>query len=296
MTVGFAASPPSVDSAGSAPLRLARLRLARVARRTFSAPAAFLADPDSRAHLAGYLTDLTRPYQLSVPPARFDSPDTLGQSYGEMAEVLIRELIPDDQPVDLLVLAFAVPDMWPGRATATYLSHVCPGSPLSFAICEQGSASAFSGLRVARDYAATTGCSRALLLVLEQAVLPYPVGAARVPAQHRAVALLFDTSSDAPELAGIRLRGGVPPAEVAGLAASELDLLTAGLPGTPRLLLSESLAGLWPDADAEIAPAGQPHTGLWWLLSDELSDSRSMIVVDYEPDLGYLSLAAFTTS
>jgi len=76
-----------------------------------------------------------------------------------MAEALIRELVPADAPVDLIVLAFAVPDVRPGRATATYLSHVCPGNPLAFAVCDQGSAAAFTGLRLARSTGAPAAAS-----------------------------------------------------------------------------------------------------------------------------------------
>jgi len=278
------------------------VRLLRSARRGFDRPAGFLQDPDARAHLAGYLADLTRPYQLTVPPEQFASPDGLGQSYGEMAEALIAEVVSADEPVDLLVLAFAMPDMWPGRATATYLSHVCPGTPLSFAICEQGSAAAFSGLRVIRDQLGSTGGDRrALLLVVEQAVLPYPAPGARTADRHQAVALLFGTErSDGTEpdgrsleLTGLRIRGGAAPAAVAELATSELAALTAELAGQPRLLVSASLAAAWPAADAAVAPAGQPITGLWWQLLDE--PAGPLLLADYEPDLGYLSLAAFTT-
>jgi 4-hydroxymandelate oxidase len=284
----------------------ARLRLLRTERRTFAGPADFLIDPDARAHLANYLTDLTRPYQLAAPAGSlFEAPDGLGQSYGEMAEVLIRDLVPAGEPVELLVLAFAVPDMQPGRATATYLSHVCPGTPLSFAICEQGSAAAFSGLRVVRDYLAQNhpaGGRRALLLVVEQAVLPYPAeaGSARLPHQHQAVGLLFGTErSEGPHasvLAGIRQCGGVAPEQVPDRAVTELAWLTHELADTqPRLLLSESLAAVWPAGGALVAPAGQPNTGLWWRLLDELPGD-SLVIGDYEPDLGYLSLAALTPS
>jgi hypothetical protein len=47
------------------------------------------------------------------------------------------------------VLAFSPHDVQPGRQTAAYLSAVNPGAPMAFAVCDQGSAAAFSGLRVA---------------------------------------------------------------------------------------------------------------------------------------------------
>jgi hypothetical protein len=270
------------------------LRLVRAERLGFDQPAEFLRDPAGRAHLDTYLTDLTKPYQLPYEP-----PTEYGQSYGEMAEALIGATVPADEPVDLLVLAFAVHDMQPGRATATYLSHVCPGTPLSFAICEQGSAAPFSGLRVARDYAASAGCRRALLIVAEQANVPYPTDGA-VPARHRAIALLFDAEADSstgPKLVGVRQRSGVPAADVADRAAAELAELAIGYL-KPRLLLSEALAGAWPAADAVIAPAGQPSTGLWWQLLDEVDDVAGtdlLVAADYDPQLGCLSLAALST-
>ena len=167
------------------------LHLIRAVRRTFPGPAELLHDPVQRDRTGTYLADLVRPYGLRMRPGLFDtSSAALGQSYGEMAAELIRALVPPHEPVDLLVLAFAIHDMLPGRATATYLSHVCPGTPLSFALCDQGSAAAFSGLRVAREYAASAGCRRILLITVEQAVLPYDA-AVPVPASHQAVAMLY---------------------------------------------------------------------------------------------------------
>ena len=55
-----------------------------------------------------------------------------------MAEAVIARAVLPGEDVDLLVLAYAIPDITPGRATATYLSHICPGNPLAFAICDQG--------------------------------------------------------------------------------------------------------------------------------------------------------------
>ena len=62
-----------------------------------------------------------------------------------------------------------------------------------------------------------------------------------------------------------------------------------------RLLLSESLAAHWHE-QAESVPKGQPGTGLWWQLPDELAENTDLLLADYEPQLGYLSLAALTTS
>lgn len=293
-------------------------------RQVFAGGARVLDDPANRADLATYLTDLTQPYPDSRYSVEESAPDW-GQSYGEMAEALIRALVPPDRPVDLLVLAYAIHDAQPGRATATYLSSVCPGTPLSFAISDQGTAAAFTGLRIVRDQLATGTGRRALLIALEQAGLPYPSAADR-PAEHRGVALLFDSGAvrdagaagDAGvpagatgRLVGLRQRPNLaadsadvtadPAAKraaterVATRAAADLGELSAGNGGV-RVVANPALAEAWPGRpdDLRVVPAGQPTTGLWWQLLDELSSGPDLVVAaDYDPELGYLCLAAF---
>jgi 4-hydroxymandelate oxidase len=286
----------------------------------FAGAAAFLADPAEQAKLDTYLSDLTRPY----PPGAEGVPATLGHSYGEMAEALIAATAPADEPVDLLILAFSIHDMQPGRATATYLSHVCPGNPMSFAICDQGSAAAFSGLRIARDYSASAGPHRALLIVVEQSALPYDHGAAR-PEQHRGVAMMFrsdpaqegsaqeESAQEGPgggsgggaRLVALRQRPNLAPDEVAGRLGADLAEVSSGYHRT-RVVASPALAAAWPGHPGDqvrVVPDGQPSTGPWWQLLDELDElspgpgdgsggADLLVAADYEPGLGILSLAA----
>ena len=293
----FVARPPARP-----PLRR-DLHLVRAVRRTFTGPAEFLADPANRARVGEYLADMARPYALEVPPDRFGGPPApaLGHSYGEMAAALID---PAGEPADLLVLAFSGHDLRPGRQTAAYLSHVTPGAPMAFAICDQGSAAAFSGLRIARAYVSSAGIRRALLIVVEQADLPYgcPVP---LPAQHRGVAMLFgdgpsdDGTGPQARLAGLRQRPGVPPGAVAGLAAADLKELAASHHET-GLVLSAALAAEWTApaaARVRVMPPGQPSTAVWWGLIDELTGDAGhpdlVVAADYDPDLRYLCLAGF---
>ncbi|WP_431944086.1 2-hydroxy-acid oxidase [Micromonospora marina] len=273
------------------------MRLLRAARRTVTGPAALLGDPVLRERSAGYLADLTRPYGLRVPDGLFDAPPgTLGQSYGEMAADLIPAVVPPDEPVDLLVLTFAVHDMLPGRATAAYLSHVCPGTPMSFALCDQGSAAAFTGLRIAGAY----GCRRALLVTVEQAVLPYDA-AVPVPARHRAVAMLYGTGTgtgDGARVTALRQHAGVRADDVAALAAADVRELTAGRTDV-AVVLGADLAAAWPGPGGVAVTTGpqrQPSTGVWWALLDRLAADaarpRAVVAADYEPGLGYLSVVA----
>lgn len=244
------------------------MRLIRAVRREFHDPAAFLDDPGHRAFATEYLADMVRPHGLALDT------ELSGQSYGEMAEALLPEVVGGDEAVGTLVVAFANHDVYPGRALATYLSHLCPGTPTAFAVCDQGSAAAFTALRLIE----AADPAPALLIVVEQAQLPYRSEAA-TPARNRCVAMLW-----APDGSGgaVRQQPGVTPAELPGLIPEDAK----------RLVLSEALAAAWPDrpAHAEIAPADQPMTGVWWQLA-EPDAAGPVTVADYEPALGCFSCA-----
>ncbi|WP_158839832.1 2-hydroxy-acid oxidase [Saccharothrix deserti] len=256
------------------------MRLIRAERRTFTGAAGILDDDDHRADVAAYFADMTRPFG-----AELDT-ELSGHSYGEMAKALVAAVVPAAEPVDLLVLAFSIHDMWPGRATATYLSHLCPGTPLSFAVCDQGSAAPFTGLRVIRDY----GARRALLIVVEQASLPYDSTTAP-PLEHRGVAMLY-SGHPGTRVTDLRQYPDVAPEAVAGLASLGVAELSAGHPGA-RVVLSDSLAAVWPGPpDHTRAPVGQPTTGVWWHLAEALAGSGGPVVIgDYDRELRYLCFA-----
>jgi hypothetical protein len=275
----------------------------RAVRRTFTGPAEFLADPENRARVALYLTDMARPYALEVPAVLFGEPPSpaLGHSYGEMAEALIGMVGLEQEPVDLLILAFSSHDLRPGRQTAAYLSHVTPGAPMAFAICDQGPMAAFSGLRIAREYASSAGIRRALLIVVEQAALPYSCPVA-LPSQHQGIAMLFgDCATPQARVTDVRQHPGVLPGDVVGLAAADLAELAAGYQEV-GLVLSDALAALWAAPAAgqvRVMPPGQPSTALWWGLTEQLARDASrpdlLVAADYDPDLRYLCLTAFDT-
>ncbi|QFZ21229.1 hypothetical protein [Saccharothrix syringae] len=257
------------------------MHLIRAERGTFAGPAAFLADERRRADVAAYLADMVRPFGARP------GPELSGHSYGEMAAALVAATVPEDEPVDLLVLAFAVHDMWPGRATATYLSHLCPGTPLSFAVCDQGTAAPFTALRLIRDLKPRKG----LLIAVEQAMLPYD-SAVPPPVEHRGVAVLCGDGAGA-RVTDLRQYPDVAPDSVPGQASLRIAELTAGHPGA-RLVLGDALAEAWPDhPDCVRVPAGRPTTGVWWHLAGALRGPAGPVVVaDYDRDLRYLCLAA----
>lgn len=255
------------------------MNLLRVERREFTGPAGFLVDDDHRAGVAEYFADLTRPFGIEADP------EPSGQSYGEMARALVEAVVAADEPVGLLVLAFSMHDLWPGRATATFLSHLCPGTPLSFAICDQGGAAPFTALRVLLGHRPR----RALLIALEQADLPYdsPV---TPPARHRGVAMLYG-DGEGSRVVGLRQHPDVAPESVPDLASRAFEELSAEHGGA-RLVLGDALAEAWPAHPEHLrAHSRQPTTGVWWHLADALTDPPGLVVLgDYDRDLRYLCL------
>jgi hypothetical protein len=168
------------------------------------------------------------------------------------------------------------PNIRPGRATAAYLSHVCPGRPLAFAVCDQGAAAAFTGLRLIREYTRTGECRRALLIVVEQATLHYdPIAPVALPDAHTGVALLCDDSGPI-AVDAVGVHSGTPPST---------------LPDGATLVLGN---GLPPPAgrQARVAPAGHPYTGPWWELAGVLAAGPPgpLLVADYDPVLRYTCL------
>jgi hypothetical protein len=282
-------TPPGLG-AGTRPLRISG-----AARRVFDEQA------DSARHPAyrTYLTDMVRPYGLAVDSEALG--EGRGQSYADMAGALIAEVTAEDLPADLLVMAFAVPDVMPWRCTTSHLSHLCPGNPMAFAVSDCGTTAAFTGLRLVRAQTVGMSSPRALLIVAEQAAinheLPIP---ASTPARHAAVALRCDQAG--PGLVeSVRLRSGVTRSEAAGLLATGLAELTAGHDEATVVAGTDLAEVAGPGAFAAaaevvVAPAGQPCTGVWWEVAGRLegwaASGRRVLVADYDPLPGSLCLAA----
>jgi 4-hydroxymandelate oxidase len=267
------------------------LCVSRAEHRVFDGISDLATDPAMRA----YLFDMVRPYGLALRDDLLDS--GAGHSYGEMAEPLIEAILPDGAPVDLLVLVYGIHDIRLGRATATYLSSRCPGDPLSFAVCDQGVAAAFTALRMIGAYAATGRCERALLIVVEQAALHYELAApAPIPERHAAVAVLFEESVG-PESLRVRQHAGVAPDQVGARMRSDVAELSGARPDL-TVIIGNGLAAARESIVDDVlrASKGQPYTGVWWELSAGLAGwqarDRLVLLADYDAALGYLCTAA----
>ncbi len=276
-------------------------------RMAFAQPARQAHDAAYAARLDLYMRDMLREHGLD---ASCDDRDWAGWSYSEMATALIQRAVPAHESVDLLVLAYAIPDVNPGRNMAALLSGNCPGKPLAFGLSDQGVAAPFTALRLIRQYARTAGLRRALLLVVEQAALPYRASDnVAIPAGHTGVALLLGDCRHGPNSAS-PLRLG-PIITRAGIRedAVEQELKTLCAQHTASTVILGPALSHWAQHAGALASGGegrvrvtqaaQPLTGLWWELAaeyDARADSpRSIALCDYDPVQGCLCLAVLAS-
>ena len=261
-------------------------------RREFGGASESAADPAFRT----YVRDMVRPYDLGVRDDLFEQGS--GQSYAEMGGSLLAETVPAERPVDLLVLAFAISDTHPGQSSASHLSQVCPGKPMAFAICDQGIAAPFTGLRLISEYTRTGDCTRALLVIAEQSVLHHDLAApAVVPAKNAVVALLCAESGPG-RVDAVRSYADVEPSSATGLLAADLAVLSGERDDVTMIAGAGIVASLGIPAASEVlaAPAGQPCTGVWWGFADRLPGwtvrGRRVLLADYDRLLGALCVCA----
>jgi 4-hydroxymandelate oxidase len=236
------------------------------------------ADPE----LDRFLADLVAPHGLAARVT--EEPVT----HADLGERLMHAIGPMDAPVDLVVIASAVPETDPRRSVAHRVSALCPGRPVAFAVADQGTAAPFTALSIVSGYR----CDRVLLLILETGRQPYEV-AARTPERATAVGLVLDGAGPTAITALIQ-HPAVGPAEIDRLLAGEL----AGRPRARLVLGSDAAPYVHrPPADeVRVASAGRICTAVWWELAaglaDWAADGRPVLVAEYDPALRYLSLLA----
>ena len=183
-------------------------------------------------------------------------------TYTDLAEAALRSAdVPPGTP-DLVVVAYAMPDLHPLKTVSSHLNHLLGGTARSFAVSEYGLAAPYAALRIAAAYARSGRCSSLALFVLEQTTLPY-----------------HDSFLDGRDLADsaaylhFAADGGSPVGPIGsvdsvGYGEALADLLATVIPAAGRSLV---VTGPWTDpavvAAAEspvhrVAP-GSYATGVW---------------------------------
>jgi len=285
----FVTGPPPASDRDGTPLRVHS-----AVGRTFDELTGQVLNPTLR----GYVTDMAAPYGIAVHEDLIEQ--GVGHSYGEMCAPLLGELVPEEQPAELLVLATAIPDVRYGRSTATYLSWHCAGAPLAFTVCDQGLLAAFTALHLMAAYARTGACRRAVLLVAEQPTLyhelPVPT-----PLPDRAAAVGVVLEAGGPQGAlSVRRHTKIAEHHVPDALAAEVSRLSGGR-SAPTVLVGAGLAELTAnrpvDGNVLVCQENQPLTGIWLTLSHRLPGWRKrgerVLLAEYDPTLGHLFSATF---
>jgi hypothetical protein len=91
----------------------------------------------------------------------------------QLAEAVLREMAPPIASPDLLILAYALPDLHPLKSTTTYLNYLLGGESRSFAVAEQGLRAPFTALRIADAYVRAVRYANLALFICDQTTLPY---------------------------------------------------------------------------------------------------------------------------
>ncbi|MCE7003215.1 hypothetical protein LWC34_10280 [Kibdelosporangium philippinense] len=137
------------------------------------------------AELIEYYADLLGQFGHTLDLAQLASGRSIG--YPELASAVVADLGIDEP--DLILLAYAIPDLHPLKTVATYVNHLFGDQACSMALSEQGLQAPYTALRMADAYQ----CDQALILVLEQTTLPYRDPLVHdTPLSDTAVALVFE--------------------------------------------------------------------------------------------------------
>ncbi|HET6860350.1 MAG TPA: hypothetical protein VFH94_25050 [Streptomyces sp.] len=265
------------------------LRLDRVLHRVFPVGRNRIDDAFSERHF----TDLTTQYGSAYRPDLV--PGGTGNTFAAMSRELVESLDLDGAPIGVAIAAHCTPDLDCRYAASTYLSEAWPHSPLAFGVSEQGACTPFVALRLAAEYVRRHALSRALVLVLDQATLPYDTGLAadRALAGDAGVALLLSADDGSGDGAGVwpalLHTPGVSTGDVRAMLAEQLGpygrdiTLVAGSGIDPGRDLPAGLA------EVRETAKGFPCTALWAELA-EPADGRPLVLVDHDPTTGDLGV------
>jgi hypothetical protein len=287
----------SFEERGTLPVRLAATLSREFPRGEASA------SPDDREALDRSLTDLTSLYGAVYRPELVDLDRLASQKF--MAAEVLGELGPLLGEVDLVILAYATPDLDTRDFVGCFIADTVPGGPMVFSVSDQGSTAPFTALRLAGDYLADCGGRRALVLTLDQHIVPWDVpNRAAVPTCSAAVAVVVDSA----KAEGL----GTQVWHYTAVAPQDIDTTVEEAWASARLRLGRSavlVAGRdtpLPQDVADSATAvvvadrGRVCTGVWHALDDyrlNHSDRPGPIVVlDYDPVWRYLGVAVFDDS
>jgi hypothetical protein len=204
-------------------------------------------------------------------------------TYTELAEAALESADAPQRAPDLVIVAYALPDLHPLKTVSSHLNHLLGGAARSFAVSEYGLAAPYAALRIAAAYARSGRCASLALFVLEQTTLPYhePFLDGRDLADSAAYLHFAAVGGSrvgrlahGRELAGL-VAAAVPPAgRTLVVAGPWTDPAAAGAAGVPvhRVAPGSYATGVWADLAR--------HHGAWSARFD------AIVLCDTDPRTG----------
>jgi hypothetical protein len=276
----FRTAEPFVERGGGFPLGLAQ-----IVHRRFPVGTTRIDDPFAIRHLS----DLTGCYGVTY---RGDVAErSTGNTFTTMAAELVEAVVTPDTPIELVIVAHATPDLDCRYAATTSLTHALPASSLVFAVSDCGLSTPYTALRLAGNYVRRLDYGGALVLLMDQATLPYDTALAG----DAAVAILL--RRQCPTGLALRQLAGVRPADMPAALVHALRAVAGADEGVAVI----AGAGIDPDRDlparAEAiwcAPTGYPCTATWEGLARHLGAGAGarVVLIDYDRQAGDLSVCA----
>jgi hypothetical protein len=264
----------------------------------------------SLASAAAYVSAERNPYQADsellghqeLLHASFGVPfseDLLRQganvSFVELAEQAIGRLPQPPRAADLVMLAYALPDLPQIKNISAHANFLLHGAGRSLAVSEQGSRAPYTALRISEAFARGGRCGSVALLVLEQTTFPTKEPIVCAELLHDSAVVLHFAGAGGLELRSVHC---CEPEEALGAL---LTRLAEALAGQEVLLV----AGQW-TSPAQIDLAGLPSrraasgfycTGVWLELArhhEEWAAGKDAIILcDTDPRSGKSQAAVF---
>ena len=211
----------------------------------------------------------------------------------DLAEQTMRAVSDPLPAPDLLVLAYALPDLHPLKTVSSHLNHLFGGRSRSFAISEQGLSAPFTALRVADAYARSGRCTSLALFVLEQTTFAYPEPFAHThDLVDSGVLMFFDDAGEwAVSAVHTAISGDDLGAVLRTAVAPDDTLLVAGPWTDPAVLAATGLP-------CHRAEPGSYCTSVWRELSQHHEEwarrYRTVALCDTDVRLGPTHLAVLT--
>lgn len=279
----YVAGPPTL---GTGPVPDGRtLRLAAVHRFEFGAESRYTSQDRT------YFTDLFATFGTVPDENAFESGRT---TFRDMAARLVLSAGELADGFDMAVLAHATPDAEPGWPMSVLVEAV-PGAGLVLGVSDQGVVAPFTAMRLVLDQVYDGPVIRAAVWILDQSATLHtePVPDNRRATRNAAVALVLTDTGTLGPFGFAQQHSCEDAVQVrAALDAALTQLADDGPPVT--VVCGEALVPYvehHPLAGAvRVAPAGQPCTGVWFVLADCLSAGDRVLIADYDEEFGYLGL------